>query len=296
MERQIEGFRSKEYVDVDWLLLWGKIVEVQEDLEGRIDCRETCPFLDRESIKERNRKGLPALDMEALCLDEAVLRELLRRVSELPLKGTAHGAVRQLLWADRSGKISLSEFVKRSMVGDWERLRTFGLETKGEQTEGFGLLALILAAPFLRCCARALPAIPGFEYESSASCPVCGGLPLMARLRREDGKRLLECSVCRFSWFMDRLKCPFCGNTDPQTLDYFFDEAEAAFRVDTCEVCRGYIKTVDERKLDDEGPVILALTDLGTLYLDLLAERKGYQVQGRDRTGEGGDKGWPKER
>jgi FdhE protein len=46
--------------------------------------------------------------------------------------------------------------------------------------------------------------------------------------------------------------------------------------VETCERCKGYIKTVDERKLPEGELVFPVVEEAATLHLDLLAEREGY--------------------
>jgi formate dehydrogenase maturation protein FdhE len=46
--------------------------------------------------------------------------------------------------------------------------------------------------------------------------------------------------------------------------------------IETCESCRGYIKTVDERKLPAGETIIPVVEESATLHLDLLAEREGY--------------------
>jgi FdhE protein len=105
-------------------------------------------------------------------------------------------------------------------------------------------------------------------------CPVCSSLPLLSTLRG-DGQRFLLCSFCAFEWQSERLKCPFCENTDHQTLHYFYAEGDEAYRIDLCEKCRKYIKTVDIRRFDSEPD--LNLEDITTIHLDILASEQGFQ-------------------
>ena len=72
-----------------------------------------------------------------------------------------------------------------------------------------------------------------------------------------------------------RLKCPFCETEDDKELRYFYAEGEGkAHRVDVCEKCKRYIKTLDIREM--AGEVIPIIEDMGTLYLDVLAQKEGY--------------------
>ena len=76
--------------------------------------------------------------------------------------------------------------------------------------------------------------------------------------------------------------CPFCGNDDYQSIRYFFVEEnstkdKAAFRVDVCDKCKRYIKTLDERKLGGCVKRDFYMGNLHSIYLDILAQRDGYQ-------------------
>jgi FdhE protein len=104
-------------------------------------------------------------------------------------------------------------------------------------------------------------------------CPLCGSLPSLSLLKEEVGKRYLLCSYCGYQWRTDRISCPFCTNKDQESLHYFFGKGEETHRMDLCDKCHQYIKTIDTRNLQESDPV---LEDLSTLHLDLLASQKGY--------------------
>jgi len=105
-------------------------------------------------------------------------------------------------------------------------------------------------------------------------CPLCGSLPTLSLLKEEAGKRYLLCSYCGYQWRMDRISCPFCKNKDQESLHYFFGEGEETHRIDLCDKCHQYIKTIDTRDLQESDPV---LEDLATPHLDILASQKGYK-------------------
>ena len=105
-------------------------------------------------------------------------------------------------------------------------------------------------------------------------CPICSSLPLMSQFNTE-GQRSYICSFCGFEWPGERLKCPFCENSDHTKLHYFYAEGDEAYRVDICDACNQYIKTVDSRKLDYEPD--LGLEDIVTIHLDILASEKGFK-------------------
>ena len=105
-------------------------------------------------------------------------------------------------------------------------------------------------------------------------CAICGHLPGLAILDK-DGKRELSCSFCEHRWAVRRVFCPYCGETDANQLQYFYSELESEYRIDVCEQCRHYLKTIDTRKTD--RPIYLPLEQVASLHLDLNAQEKGYQ-------------------
>jgi len=106
-------------------------------------------------------------------------------------------------------------------------------------------------------------------------CPVCGREPLIVRLEEETGKRWLFCSLCHTGWVFKRMVCPFCENNDQESLRYFFVENDEAHRIDVCDKCKRYIKTIDSRKIEDV--MNLFVENLSTLELDIVADKDGFR-------------------
>jgi FdhE protein len=112
------------------------------------------------------------------------------------------------------------------------------------------------------------------ETRLKGHCPICGTLPSLSLLKEEVGKRYLLCSFCGYQGRIDRLFCPFCSSKEQDSLHYFHGEGEETHRIDLCDKCHRYIKTIDYRNLQESDPV---LEDLATLHLDILATQKGYK-------------------
>jgi len=110
------------------------------------------------------------------------------------------------------------------------------------------------------------------EWEKGY-CPVCGSMPELSILE-ENGKRSFLCGFCGHQWQSKRVYCPFCENTDHDTLRYYEIEDEEEYRVDVCDKCHRYIKTVDMRKLS--RPVYLPLESISTPYIDVRFREMGY--------------------
>ncbi len=111
------------------------------------------------------------------------------------------------------------------------------------------------------------------EAWRKPSCPICGSAPGTSVLKGEPALRHSVCSCCRCQWQVDRLSCSICGNDDQDSLQYFYAEGEIACRIDCCDSCHHYIKTIDLRALEVPDA---CMEDLATLHLDVVARAKGY--------------------
>jgi len=103
----------------------------------------------------------------------------------------------------------------------------------------------------------------------SAAVPVCGSAPAIAVLQGE-GERFPHRSLCGYRWPAMRIYWPFCEKKDAKTLSCFYSESVPEYRVDICEACNRYIKTVDLRKLSRER--YIPLEQVATLHLGLKSQ------------------------
>ena len=110
----------------------------------------------------------------------------------------------------------------------------------------------------------------------SAVCPYCGRKPVCGVLRREgDGaKRSLICSFCSTEWEYRRLVCPACLQEDVHRLPVYTAESVVHIRIEACDVCRAFIKSID---LTKDGRAIPVVDEIASLPLTLWAEEKGYK-------------------
>jgi FdhE protein len=106
-------------------------------------------------------------------------------------------------------------------------------------------------------------------------CPFCRRKPALGVLRPEgDGaKRSLVCSLCSSEWQYRRIVCPGCGETEVDKLPVFTAAAYDYVRVECCNSCMQFIKTVDLTKQGRATPVV---DELAILPLTLWANEKGY--------------------
>ena len=113
------------------------------------------------------------------------------------------------------------------------------------------------------------------EHRSFAVCPVCSAKPLVGVLRTEgDGaKRSLVCSVCLTEWPFRRLVCAACGEESVEKLPVYTAEQFKHIRVEACDTCRYYIKTVD---LTKNGHAVPIVDELASIPLNLWAQEHSY--------------------
>jgi FdhE protein len=106
-------------------------------------------------------------------------------------------------------------------------------------------------------------------------CPLCDSRPLLGVLRPEGdgGKRFLLCSFCSQEWEFRRILCPTCGEEAEDKLPVFVAENSPHVRVEACETCKFYLRTID---LTKEGNAIPLVDDLAAIPHTLWASGQGY--------------------
>jgi len=238
---------------------------------------------DRTQAATDTHKGqaVPVFDEAALALEPTMLASLFELLHPAIRKDDRQSADIQALLAGVETKPALlGELVRLSAFApDGEDLTQMS-ERLGASVEALLFFGRALAAPLLTELASRTGR--GAESDTSSSgppgcCGLCGSPPGMARLRRDDGKRILHCSLCTGTWAFSRLECPFCGNRQHGRLSYLRANETDPWWIETCEKCKRYIKVVDERRLALDEETIMLVADVATLHLDLLAEREGYQ-------------------
>lgn len=108
-------------------------------------------------------------------------------------------------------------------------------------------------------------------------CPFCGGTPWISARKSapdaESGFRYLACSLCALEWKVNRVHCASCFGEDPHKLPVFQSDAYPNVRIETCETCRRYIKSID---LTQDARPIPIIDDLLSISMDLWAVDEGY--------------------
>ena len=247
-----------------------EILILREEYRRRLK-GEIFPVEER-LIAAKMAGGFPLVDFSSLSCDLTEPKEYF-----LALLGIAEkrdpGETVEMARKIRSGEILFHDIIYESFnpLPDEEEA------AEDEEDASFDLVELFIEEslrPALeQVVARHGDAVTKADW-SEGYCPICGREPKIGEIRGEEETRYLFCNQCGFQWSFRRIRCPFCGNEEQQTLAYFTIEGDERYRVDVCNACKRYIKLVvfreTNRKSDLDGEA------LATLHLDLLANDEGY--------------------
>lgn len=123
------------------------------------------------------------------------------------------------------------------------------------------------------------------EPQPHRVCPFCGRKPQVAFLSSdtsmpgilegsaEGGHRFLMCGDCLTVWPFLRIACVSCSEMDPRKLPYYSAKDFPNVRVDCCDACKLYIKSID---LTKDNRLVPPVDELAAIPLDLWARDQGY--------------------
>jgi FdhE protein len=164
----------------------------------------------------------------------------------------------------------------------WERLiRSAALSTTPSEDDADLFFACACLQPLAENLQAQLP--EAVDYSQSV-CPICNGLAQTAVLRPEgEGRRRsLLCSFCLREWIFRRVVCPWCGQEDKEKLPQFTAYDLAHVRLEGCDVCKRYTKSID---LSVDGHAVPLVDEIATAVLDVWAAEHGYSKLTRNLMG-----------
>jgi FdhE protein len=169
-----------------------------------------------------------------------------------------------------------SRLKSQGALGWRELLKSFwqsSSELQPAAGDGEALLAWMFLQPLAELLADR--STPQTRRETLAICPICNSRPLVGVLRPEgDGaKRSLICSRCATEWTFRRIICPACGEETVEKLAIYTATQFEHVRVEACDTCHYYIKTVD---LTKNGHAVPVVDELATIPLNLWAQEHDY--------------------
>jgi len=134
-------------------------------------------------------------------------------------------------------------------------------------------LSRAILEPYAAYVAGRMAAPP--MLETPRVCPMCGAQPLLGVLRPEGdgGKRCMVCAFCGHEWSFRRIWCAACGEEDEKKLPVYVAEEFPHIRVETCDTCKSYLRTID---LTKDGNAVPVVDDIAAIPLTLWAHEHGY--------------------
>jgi FdhE protein len=238
--------------------------------------------LTEDQARRKLAEGRYLLHGVPLVFDRRGARELMlglaRNLEEVRL--VAMSPIRSALEGDR---LVLEELLGHVAEGDYASLAA---RAEAQALDPLLLWTLAQSAlkPTLRAwCGDLAPLVHTAGEWEKACCFICGASASLGELQGNEQTRHLRCGQCGADWVIRRLQCVYCGNEDASLLGVLSQEGRREnVRVDVCDKCHGYLKVI--ARFAPSSPEELAVEDLSTLFLDCLAQERGYRrpLQRRD--------------
>ncbi len=197
---------------------------------------KTSPLeIDKDDAKEKIMQGFPIVEKKAFILDIPSATRLFRRLCKIlgKTKKGQHDSER-ITQAMREKEIKLPELFKQAESENNEYVISLSEKLK-VNPEVISFLATNSIKPIYEAYAKELKDYVDQEKWWKGYCPICGSEPYIAEIKTEggaEGARFLVCSSCGYEWRFNRLKCPFCENSNHEKLRYFYTEKEGkAYRI-----------------------------------------------------------------
>jgi len=273
VNRAVDTAQKNKPAYADILGFYGGLFVAQEGCKGRIQLEPIRIPEELRSVKAKEK--LPLIDIDGFVYDENESANLFMTICDLAKEanpklaataGVILNSVETTIKPDAlfSGLLNGNEALFENIANELEIEKpVLGFFTynslKPSLCAGADQLAVYLN--------QNEPWLQGY-------CPICGNAPILSILE-DEGRRKLVCSFCWHLWSAKRVHCPFCDSSQNKDLHYFFSDEEKDVRVDLCDQCKKYIKTLDTRKA--ERLIYPPLEQIATMHLDIKAQEMGFE-------------------
>jgi formate dehydrogenase accessory protein FdhE len=172
------------------------------------------------------------------------------------------------------GRLSeVARDLTQSPASHWSDLLNHCWSTTEPPSDPEEFLALAFLQPYAEFVRTRVP----FQLEgyTHALCPFCGRTPGLGLLRQQgDGaRRSLLCGFCLCEWEFRRIVCPGCDEKDHAKLPVYTAAEFPYIRVECCDACHTYTKSIDLSKNGLAEPLV---DEIASVPLDLWAQEHGY--------------------
>ena len=186
-----------------------------------------------------------------------------------------------LSWLQQNAPAALAASIRELEATDGLRWRTVldrclegHLDERDTELDAF--VVEVVVQPFAEHLARSAMTLNARLGSSQSRCPRCGGAPVLGVLHEEGhgAKRTLLCGLCLTEHNYLRVVCPACDEQRFDALPIYTADKFGHVRIEACDSCRTYLKTID---LTKDGTAVPVADDLASVSLDLWARDRGYQ-------------------
>ena len=223
-------------------------------------------------------RGIPAFATEPIPLPVATMAPALLALCDDLARGGAGETAEHIRSAIAESRMDAGSLLTASFNRDQEAIRS-GATHRGLSADLVWLVAELAVSPYAHVLQRVLltPAdatlTAALDNWSHGYCPACGSWPALAEIH--ESHRVLRCSFCAHAWELKTFACVYCGAGGDRFVTFAGNTSRPDRRVEICGGCGSYLKTVD---VDDLSPFpLLAVADLETMDLDMMAMEKGYR-------------------
>jgi hypothetical protein len=266
--RRANELTSSYTFAAEGLRFYARLATFQKSLYGEI--QKTLADSPKTSS---DRPLRDELDLFLLLPNFPGFLSVIRQIAPVPLAEAAAGLAQKgpAGWQHAIEGFWQGDFETVAAVNDMEPVRGGDLRVAIPSNR---LLAWMFLQPYAEYLA---------DYRESAivdgtpsTCPLCGSKPIVGVLRSEgDGaKKSLICMLCAHEWSFRRIYCPACGEEREPQMAYYSTPEIAHVRVDVCDTCHTYLKSID---LTKTGLAVAVVDELATIPLDLWAREHGYE-------------------
>jgi FdhE protein len=223
-------------------------------------------------------RGIPVFATEPIPLPVPALAPALLSLCDELARGGAGETAEHIRSAIAESRMDAGSLLTASFTRDQDAIRT-GATHRSLSPDLVWLVAELAVSPYAHVLQRVLltPADPTLAAALAnwghGYCPACGSWPALAEIH--EAHRVLRCSFCAHAWELKTFSCVYCGAGGDRFVTFAGSANRPDRRVEICGGCGSYLKTVD---VDELSPFpLLAVADLETMELDMMAMEKGYR-------------------
>ncbi len=164
----------------------------------------------------------------------------------------------------------------------WSDLLNNAWSVPNQPSEPGEFIAFAFLQPYAEFIRSRVPLqLEGYTHPL---CPFCSRKPGLGVLRQmgDGARRNLLCGFCLCEWEFHRIVCPGCGEKDHLKLPVYTAAEFPYIRVECCDTCHTYLKSIDLSKNGLADPFV---DELASVPLDLWAQERGYAKLHRNLVG-----------